>query len=65
MDTLLITSKKKKDTRLLVELAKKLGMHSRPLSKEEISDWMLAKEIEKGLRTENVSREEIFKSLKS
>ena len=64
METLLITSKKKSDTRLLVELAKKLGMRSRPLSKAEIEDWILAKEIEKGLRTENISREEIFKTLK-
>ena len=49
METFLITSKKKSNTRLLVELAKKLGMHSRSLSKAEIEDWMLAKEIEKGL----------------
>ncbi len=65
METFLITSKKKSNTRLLVELAKKLGMHSRSLSKAEIEDWMLAKEIEKGLLTENVSREDIFKTLKS
>ena len=64
METLIITSKKKSDTRLLVELSKKLGMRSRTLSKTEIEDWALAKEIEKGLKTENVSREEIFKTLR-
>lgn len=61
MDTLLITSKKKKDTRLLVELAKKLGMHSRPLTKEEISDWMLAKEIETGFELKMAAAKKFLK----
>ena len=61
MDTLLITSKKKKDTRLLVELAKKLGMHSWSLSKEEISDWMLAKEIETGFELKMAAAKKFLK----
>jgi hypothetical protein len=49
--------------KLLVEVAKKIGIKSRPLSKQEIEDWVLAKAIDKGLRSPTVSRASVMKAL--
>ena len=46
--------------KLLLELAKKLGIKSKQLSKQEIEDWLIAKKIEQGLKTENVSKNTII-----
>ena len=49
--------------KLLLDLAKKLGIKSKPLSKQEIEDWLLAKKIEEGLKSETVSKESVVKVL--
>lgn len=64
MESVVFTSKKKSDLKLLVELAKKIGIKSQPLSKQEIEDWALAKEIDKGLKSPFVSRALIMKTLR-
>jgi predicted nucleotidyltransferase len=63
MESVVFTSKKKSDLKLLVELAKKIGIKSQPLSKQEIEDWALAKEIDKGLKSSFVSRASVMKAL--
>ncbi len=63
MESALFTTHKKSDLKLLVELAKKMGVKSQPLSKNEIEDWILAKEIQKGLKTKSVSRNSIMREL--
>jgi len=63
METILVNVKDKSDRDLLLALAKKLGLSARTLTKEENEDWALAKEIEKGMKTEDVSREEVMKAL--
>ncbi len=63
MESILLTGKKKSDLKLLLELAKKIGIKSRPISKEELEDWSLAKVIIKGLKTSNVPRSSIMKAL--
>ena len=63
MESVVFTSKKKSDLKLLVELAKKIGIKSQSLSKQEIEDWALAKEIDKGLKSPFVSRASIMKVL--
>jgi len=42
---------------------KKLGIKSKSLSKQEIEDWLLARRIEEGLKSESVSKESIVKIL--
>lgn len=63
MEAVLINVEKKSDITFLIELAKKLGMSAKALTKEEIEDWRFAKKIEAGMKTANVSRNEIMKAL--
>ena len=65
METVLIKVKKKSDIIFLLELAEKLGMSAKALSKTEIGDWQLAQKIEDGMKSPSVSRESIMKSLKN
>lgn len=64
METVLIKVKKKSDINFLLELADKLGMSAKALSKTEIEDWHLAQKIEEGMKSSSVSREDIMKALK-
>ena len=63
METVLINAKKKSDATFLISLAKKLGMSAKALSRTEIEDWKLAQKIEDGMKTPNVSRNAIMKTL--
>ncbi len=49
--------------KLLLDLAKKPGIKSKSLSKQEIEDWLLANRIKEGLKSETVSKESIVKIL--
>lgn len=63
MKSVIINAKNKADLTLLMSLAKKLGMSSRALSNAEIEDWEFAQKIEKGMKSPNVSRNEVMKVL--
>ena len=63
METVLINVEKKADIAFLVNLAKKLGMTAKPLSRAEVEDWQLAQKIEAGMKTPSVSRSEEMKAL--
>jgi hypothetical protein len=63
METVIVSGKDKSSMKLLLDLAKKLGIKSKPLSKQEIEDWLLAKKIEEGLKSETVSKESVVKAL--
>ena len=63
METVIISSKDKSSMKLLLGLAKKLGIRSKSLSRQEIEDWMLANRIKEGLKSENVSRDSVMKAL--
>jgi hypothetical protein len=63
MKTVIVSGKDKSSMKLLLELAKKLGIKSKPLSKQEIEDWLFAKKIEEGLKSETVSKESVVKAL--
>lgn len=65
METVVLKGEKKFDLKLLLELAKKLGIKFRSLSKQEIEDWLLIKEIDVGLKTGRVSKDSIMKELAS
>jgi hypothetical protein len=63
METVIVSGKDKSSMKLLLELAKKLGIKSKSLSKQEIEDWLLAKRIEEGLKSDTVSKESVVKVL--
>lgn len=53
----------KKDAKMWLDLAKKTGSKAKSISSDDMEDMVLAKMIEEGLNTENVSRSEIMKVL--
>ena len=63
METVMLTAKNKSDLKPLIELAKKLGMKAKSLSRSEMEDYMLAKKIEEGLKTKTVSRNSVIRAL--
>lgn len=63
METIMINSEKKSDLNLLLSLAKKLGMNTHILTRTEVEDWQLARKIEAGMKTSDVSRKEVMKAL--
>lgn len=60
MEAVLINVEKKSDIAFLLGLAKKLGMSATALTQAQIEDWLLAQKIDEGMKTGNVSREEVF-----
>lgn len=63
METVLINVTKKSDIAFLVNLAKKMGMTAKPLTRSQVEDWQLAQKIEAGMKTPTVSRDEVIKTL--
>lgn len=63
MTTAILESSSKSDLKLIVEIAKKMGIRSRLFSNEELSDFILAEKIENGMKTPSVNRDEIMKAL--
>jgi hypothetical protein len=63
MTTAILESSSKSDLKLIVEIAKKMGIRSRLLSNEELSDFIIAEKIENGMKTPSVNRDEIMKAL--
>jgi hypothetical protein len=63
MEAVLFNIEKKGDINFLLELAKKLGISAKALTKAEIEDWKLAQRIEAGMKTSNASRTEVMKAL--
>jgi len=63
MEAVVIETKSKSDIKFWLELAKKTGSNAKALDTEEIEDTQLAKMIEKGMKSPNVSREQVMKAL--
>lgn len=63
METILISGAKKSDLAVLLDLAKRLGLSTKSLSRTEVEDWKLARKIEEGMKTSTVSRSAIMKAL--
>jgi len=53
----------KGDITLLINLAKKLGMSTKTLTRSEIEDWQLVQKMEEGMKSGNASRNEVMKAL--
>jgi len=64
METAILNSNSKSDLRLILELAKKLGVSSNILSKNEIEDISLGNAIKKGRTKNYVDTNDFLKKLK-
>lgn len=63
MKSLLLTPESEADLKLLLALAKKMGVASRTLSEEEQEELGLVRAIEAGRKTPLVSRDAVFQLL--
>lgn len=63
METLLISGENGAELKPLLELAKKLGLKARTLTKSEIEDWIFAQKIEDGIKSGVASRDDIMREL--
>jgi hypothetical protein len=62
METIVIRAKKS-DTKFVLDFAKRIGVLAKIFDTEAIEDAHLISLIEEGLKTENVSRSEVFNVL--
>lgn len=63
METIVVNGEDSSDMKLLLALAKKLGLSVKKLSKTEAEDWSFAQLIKDGMKSEDVSRDEVMKAL--
>jgi len=64
MESLIIESASRKDLKILSELAGRLGLRAHFLNAETTEEIALINAIKEGLETPEISREEVFKTLK-
>ena len=62
MQTVVIQTRTKSDMRFLLNFAKRMGVPAKTIDTEELDDLQLVSLIEKGLKTESVSRNEVMKA---
>ncbi|MGH2575744.1 MAG: hypothetical protein ACRDFC_08620 [Ignavibacteria bacterium] len=65
MNSILITSKNKKELKLLSDLLKKLKVNSKLLTDDQTEDMGLAILMREANRTKKVSRKTVMKKLRS
>jgi hypothetical protein len=63
MEAVVIHTRGKSDVRFLRDFAKRIGVQAKVIDTERTKDKYLISLIEKGLETENISREEVMKAL--
>jgi hypothetical protein len=63
-ETAILQSDSKDKIRLILKLAKELGIKSKVLSVEEAEEYYLSMAIEEGMKTSDASRDEVMKALK-
>lgn len=64
METAILTGKSREELKLLINLAKKLGIGAKFLSREEIEDFGLALAMKQGKTGKTVDTENILRKLK-
>lgn len=63
MQSILINTEKKSDATFIINLMKKMGLSAKELSVTEKEDWLLAQEIDRGMKSASVRRTEIMNAL--
>lgn len=64
IETAILQSGSKEKIKLLLKLAKELGVKSKVLSVEEAEEYLFSVAIEEGMKTSDVSRDDVMKALK-
>ena len=64
MEGAILHTESDKDLNLILQLAKKLGISSKKLSKEEIEDWGLSQAISEGKTGEYIDTESFLNELR-
>jgi hypothetical protein len=64
MESAIISGTSKKDIKLLISIAEKMGIKAKFLTKEDLEDFGLAKAIKEGETGELIDTNEFLKSIK-
>ena len=64
METLLIQSKSKKASQLLMDLSKEMGMKYKKISYKDLEDLFLKKGIDESRKSGHTTREKVMNALK-
>lgn len=65
MEAIVIEVKSNSDAKFWLNLAKKTGTRAKSINTEDIEDSKLASLIERGMKTDSVSRKSVMESLSS
>lgn len=63
-ETAILQSDSKEKIKLLLKLAKELGIKSKVLSVSEAEEYYLSTAITEGMKTDDASRDDVMKALK-
>ena len=64
METLLIKSRSKRTSQLLMDLSKQMGMKFKKLDDKDLEDYFFKKNIDEGRKSGYTSREKVMNALK-
>jgi len=64
MEAVILNSESKSDIKLLLDLAKKIGIRARVITESELEDIGLANAIRKGVTNEYIDNEAFLKKLR-
>jgi hypothetical protein len=64
MEAIVVETKSKKKTALLLKLSEEMGLRSKRISAADIEDLFLAQSIKEGLKSGYTSKEKVLKALK-
>lgn len=64
METLLIQSRSKKTSKLLMDLSKEMGMKYKKVDDKDLEDYFMKKSIDEGRKSGLTTREKVMTTLK-
>jgi hypothetical protein len=64
MEAIVVETKSKSKTDLLLKLSQEMGLRSKKISIDDIEDFFLAKSIKEGIKSGYTSKEKVLKALR-
>ncbi|HEV8079778.1 MAG TPA: hypothetical protein VGP43_03630 [Chitinophagaceae bacterium] len=64
MEAIVIETKSRKKTDLLLKLTEELGLRSKKISIDDMEDLFLSRSIQEGIKSGYTSKEKVLKALK-
>jgi hypothetical protein len=64
METLLIQTKSKKTSQLLMDLSKEMGVKYKKIDDKDLEDYFMKKSIDEGRKSGHTTREKVMNALK-